>query len=56
MVPIQPTATPTRTTDLDEGLRGYWRILALGAHPDDIELGCGGDDGLHSRVDAGDPI
>jgi len=42
MVPIQPTATPTRTTDLDEGLRGYRRILALGAHPDDIELGCGG--------------
>ncbi len=31
-------------------LRGYSRVLALGAHPDDIELGCGGSLILGSKA------
>ena len=30
--------------------RGFRRILALGAHPDDIELGCGGSLVLASKA------
>jgi len=32
------------------GLRGYRQILALGAHPDDVELGCGGSLVLASKA------
>ncbi|OLD54552.1 hypothetical protein AUI46_08150 [archaeon 13_1_40CM_2_52_13] len=34
----------------EPALRGYKRVLALGAHPDDVELGCGGTLVLASRV------
>ena len=35
-------------------MRGHRSVLAIGAHPDDIELGCGGTIARH--VAAGDQV
>src|SRR3984957_15193988 len=53
-----PTVPP-RSTGAGYGLqgvpmRGHRSVLAIGAHPDDIELGCGGTIARH--VAAGDRV
>src|ERR1700722_10624360 len=50
---------PPRSTGAGYGLqgvpmRGHRSVLAIGAHPDDIELGCGGTIARH--VSVGDQV
>lgn len=39
---MPPRRIPLSLKEADPAFRGYVKILALGAHPDDVELGCGG--------------
>lgn len=43
-----------RLLESDQAVRPRRRVLAIGAHPDDIELGCGGT--LRAHVLAGDQV
>lgn len=52
---VRRPSAPPRSSGRSQGgstFRGYARILALGAHPDDIELGCGGALILASQLGA----